>query len=392
MVNYGQNDGFVIVSAVKNTEPILAYSDCGSFNLDAIKGSPIEEWLEDSKFYVGYSSLLPDSIKLSNAQQWDVLTNLMKPINSTNSRAWGDDEDMSVVHQALNEYSRQGYSIKECPRSDVHTYSPNLNQALDRLSDQRGGDGYTQREKSFLLSMTKSTYDNKPAMLTTAWDQGHPYNGKLRETTDKTEALGCITIAVAQLMKYYGKPTGEFQYDEMPNKLYSRFDKGYDILSDFLYHVGKNWLEIEYEKGKSNCNISKAVDVLKAHGFPNAKKIDYDFFSIKPYLKEGPIYLSAIPSDSIYGHAWVCDGYLYITTETSYKLITFNGQINDISPTSCFNTIYTERNSSASNKLHMNWGWDGTGDGLYLQDNWSGVFDGEPLNFSKESNCWIKIA
>lgn len=93
VVNYANDVGFVIVSATKDTEPILAYSETGSFSLDNIEGSPVGMWLSDSKLYVEHSSTLPDSIKQRAAQQWERLTNTTVPVSKLQSRGWGDPEE-----------------------------------------------------------------------------------------------------------------------------------------------------------------------------------------------------------------------------------------------------------------------------------------------------------
>lgn len=94
VVNYGEDEGFVIVSATKDTEPILAFSDSGSFNIDNIEGSPAGMWLDDAKHYVEHSSSLPDSVKLGCAQQWAALTNTTVPATMALTRGWTDPEEV----------------------------------------------------------------------------------------------------------------------------------------------------------------------------------------------------------------------------------------------------------------------------------------------------------
>lgn len=45
VVNYGSDNGFVVISASKNTQPILAFSDNGKFTFDA--ENPSVDFLKD---------------------------------------------------------------------------------------------------------------------------------------------------------------------------------------------------------------------------------------------------------------------------------------------------------------------------------------------------------
>lgn len=389
VVNYANDGGFVIVSATKDTEPILAYSETGSFSLDSIEGSPAGMWLSDSKLYVEHSSTLPDSIKQRAAQQWERLTNTTVPVSKLQSRAWGDPEEAAAVYQALEYYRSQGYEIYENPQASVHVYSYNLNQALNNLSDQKDGDGYSQREKSFLLIKTTYRQENVSPKTTTTWAQGYPYNCKLTQKHPKAQALGCVTVAVAQLMKYYAKPNGGFQYDKMPDQLTAfSSGEGYEVLTDFLLTVGEK-LNIDYANGNSNSSYKTGTNLLKSYGFSNAKYVDYaDFFSVRDQIQRGPIGLRAEDKNGD-GHVWVCDGYDHNTWQTEYTLISYNGDYMDATPT-CFHTVYTEWNGNGYHSMHMNWGWGGTNNG-YFSETWE-IMDGtEKVNYSKDRKAIINL-
>ncbi len=389
VINYGEDGGFVIVSAEKDAEPILAYSDSGSFCLDNINESAAGMWLNDAKLYVEHASTLPDSLKLSAAQQWESLTSKTVPVPSLQTRGWKDYDEAVAVYYALEDYRNQGYEIYENPSSDVHNYTFFLNQALDNLSDEKDSDGFSQREKSFLLKKYTSRQENVLPKTTTTWDQGDPYNGKLLIKYPKATYLGCVTVAVAQLMKYYGKPNGGFKYDKMPDHLTKSYGEGYEVLSDFLLLIGEK-LGINYSKGNSNSSYDKGKDLLKSYGFSNAKCIDYkDFFSVKSQIGDGPIGLRAINQFGV-GHMWVCDGYDYYTWHTEYMLISYNGQYMDATPTACFDTLYTEGEGNGSYSMHMNWGWGGTNDG-YFSEKWEVMGDSGLELYSKERKAVINL-
>lgn len=289
-------------------------------------------------------------------------------------------------------YYNEGYEIYEKPEANVHIYSYTLNQALDNLSDQKDWDGYSQREKSFLLIKTTYRQENVSPKTTTTWAQGAPYYDKLVKKYPKVDHLGCVTVAVAQLMKYYAKPNGGFQYDKMPDKLTAfSSGEGYEVLTDFLLTVGEG-IGIKYSNGETSIDFREGKNFLKKYGFPNAKDVDYDdFFSVKDQIRRGPIGLRAtdINDKKGKGHLWVCDGYDYNTWETEYMIISYNGNYMDATPT-CFHTVYTEWNGNGSHSMHMNWGWGGDYDGYY-SETWIVTKPTVTHNFSKDRKAIINL-
>lgn len=69
VVNYGHDNGFVVISASKNTHPILAFSDKGKFVFNA--NHPSMGLLEDFKQKVRTAqSCTSDSLRIRYALQW----------------------------------------------------------------------------------------------------------------------------------------------------------------------------------------------------------------------------------------------------------------------------------------------------------------------------------
>lgn len=385
VVTYGEDGGFVIVSATKDTEPILAFSDSGSFNTDNIEDSPAGMWLDDAKHYVEHSSSLPDSVKLGCAQQWAALTNTTVPAITALTRGWTDPEEVVCVNQALEYYYNQGYEIIENPSSDVHSYSYTLNQALDNLSDVKEYDGFSQREKSFLMIKSTSQSESVRPMTTTTWGQEDPYNFTLTNKYPKAYYLGCATIAVAQLMKYYAKPNGGFQYDKMPDAIYGIYGGMHETLCDFLVFIGER-LGIKYAKGESKVTAySTITDLLNSYGFPKAEDTDYNFHSIRYHIQKGPIALGA-DNQNGKGHVWVCDGYYFNHTDIDYLIVSYNGNYMDATPAACLTPVYSEWGGHGNYAMHMNWGNAGKNNG-YFSEEWID----DPDNYSKKRKAIVNL-
>ena len=69
VINYGNDNGFVVISASKNTQPILAFSDKGKFAFN--DDNPSTSLLNDFKQVVKEAqSCTSDSSRLKHALQW----------------------------------------------------------------------------------------------------------------------------------------------------------------------------------------------------------------------------------------------------------------------------------------------------------------------------------
>ena len=60
-------------------------------------------------------------------------------------------------------------------------------------------------------------------MLTTAWDQGEPYNALCPKINDKTCVTGCVATAMAQVMKFHKWPKAETT--EIPSYKCANFEE-----------------------------------------------------------------------------------------------------------------------------------------------------------------------
>lgn len=179
-------------------------------------------------------------------------------------------------------------------------------------------------------------------LLNSVWGQRYGFNSlcPLVNSTERAPA-GCVTIAMAQIMYYHQHPSlynwggmedGEVAGDA-PILIRDIFDQ----------------VIVSYDAERATGRTSRAANSFNDIFDYNAEKRNYnknsDFNLIKSQIDaRRPVYLRGNHQSTLIewmGHAWVCDGY-QITT-------------------SCGHT---------NNKLHMNWGWYGTGNGFFTYNNW----------------------
>lgn len=225
----------------------------------------------------------------------------------------------------------------------------------------------------------ESTSSRGP-LLTTSWGQYDPFNDNAPLIGGFHAVAGCVAIAVAQIMVYYSYPE-RFPADihnGCPTSLSSLRNKKYKTdfsisegrtvatfvrtLGDLL---GNDWNVYPIGTSASNNMVGP---VFKRMGYPNSLMhylryaYNYDM-SVNALNNNRPIYISGSHASS--GHAWVMDGYKFISTSseqcTAYfdKNSTYNGKKR------------VSLSSRTMRYFHHNFGWNGQANGYYID----GVFD-----------------
>jgi hypothetical protein len=197
-------------------------------------------------------------------------------------------------------------------------------------------------------------------LLLTNWNQGFPYNEFCPEDASGPGGhalVGCVAIAMAQVMKYYNFPaqgsgsssyyadgygTQTANYGNTNYEFYNMPNVGHESnpsLAEFLYHCGVG-AKMNYGPDGSGAWVTTACEAMETH-FKYASSWEYDSRSSytdaqwKALIKDEIDNLRPmiyVGYTSSMGHAWNCDGYQ-----------------NDY--------------------FHMNWGWGGSYNGFYNLDN-----------------------
>lgn len=176
-------------------------------------------------------------------------------------------------------------------------------------------------------------------LMSTTWGQNKPYNSKcpgMKE--DDRWPAGCTPVAVAQVMKYHKYPTSgivenvTYDYSVMPDRLDAYSDKSQiDEVAQLILDCG-NLLGTQWRSHESSTDLANIANLCLKAGFDKGMKytpvrvVGFNKWQTDVYndIAAGlPVLISGG------GHHWVCDGYM------------------------------------DEGLFHMNWGWDGSGDGYY---------------------------
>lgn len=160
------------------------------------------------------------------------------------------------------------------------------------------------------------TIKNGP-LMTTTWGQGPGYNDFVPKTGCSTYSngrapAGCVAVAMAQLMKYHRYPV-HYNWSAMPD------EEGSPATASLIYRTGKS-VDMTYGCDGSGAYSEDIPNAFKqTFGYRSASIADYTTSNFKTVVKEinqgYPVILSGgrrsnglLPQYRD-GHSWVCDGY-----------------------------------------------------------------------------------
>ncbi|MCM1504863.1 MAG: C10 family peptidase, partial [Muribaculum sp.] len=206
--------------------------------------------------------------------------------------------------------------------------------------------------------------------LTTKWHQENPYN----DSDPEKRKLGCVTIAVGQLMKYYQYPNS-YNWSAMPNSIYTYNS----TLCPFLYTLRQE-LKVDSEGGTT---INEALRVLKEYGY-DCNTISHNDTKVRNSLtKKYPVFASGTDKQRAVGHAWLIDGYRF---ENAFKLYTLYF-IAGWKAEPDYEEIDSRKEylSYGDYMYHHNWGWGGSHDGWFRSSS-IGLYDSSGTYRNYSSN------
>ena len=312
IINY-EESGFVILSADRRMEPILAHSTENHFNTkQALYNPGLVSWIDE------FSTIIR-KLRLSD--------------------------------QSLDRYLDSVWNSYIDSELDIMA-----------LGDE------------VLCNSTSYTVTIGP-LLDTLWGQGCGYNEQVPHSCGGEcgkAPTGCVATAMAQILKYHADRNWHGSYVNDDNAIVLARDWSGMPYTNVRLYPGTDVPTLMYDLGQYlgmnySCDDGSSSNISSAHtafienfGFQTALRHDLDNISdyemiIDEIDSSRPVYLRGnntkddeesfswlFPTYGT-GHAWVADGY-------SYRVNCDTG-----------NTI------SNSYRIHMNWGWDGNSNGEFLK-------------------------
>lgn len=268
IINYGDEDGFAIMSADSRTRPLYAISDEGHFDLaDTINNKGLSIFLahmgSDYMSSISGTTILPADSMIYDPSNDSIIA----PINPGDG--YGD----------MGEYHYVG-----------------IRPMLDETVQTWGGD-----------------------------DPFNVYCPEVSDTTGNTKiaSAGCVAVAVGQMMSYYEWPKHykdqTYDWDNMKS------DRGSDTLARFLFELGKPEnldTDYRYEGGFSYHRNANRTFINLGYLVPK-DWTDFSHQSVSSHLHRGgePLLINAYApvNGKTGGHAWIIDGFLQYAYEKPFS-------------------------------------------------------------------------
>lgn len=307
IINYENENGFVIVSSDKRATPVYAYSYTGNLDPEAIPNTGVELLLNSAIDCCQSEILSTDTLSYTSFQ-------LMDP--TTGPQSW-------LI---------SSYNGEEC----------------------------------YLEIINHNTMKNP--LMSTTWAQCNPYNyycpNALKEKWEyrgKTSA-GCGPVALAQVMRYHEHPTSFndtiLQWNQM-NDDYSVFSSPTSAVeaARLIYMIAIDAHAVFGDK--DSISTSTTLGNLKStfEHFGYSLSVSNSFIPQRitnSILDNKPVVIFATHQETRKGHAWVIDGCQIVESRYIYRKRTFP-----------YDEIASE--GHAQRYYHCNWGGGANnGDAYYL--------------------------
>lgn len=360
VVNYADDKGFVLISATKNFIPVLAYSDKGHFSVGKSYVDGLDDWMENMEAIIGTVSAYPVDSAYAYKGIWNkyLQTTDTETFGSVNTRS--SVYDMEVyAHSCMNQWASEGYSV--CRLSEFSSSHP-LYERFCSVAQGMTYIDYDYLQHSIVRSKRHDSSSSKDNFVSTAWGQELGFSSQLPTINGQYPKAGCVTIAMAQVMKYHEYPT-TFDWDAMP-------DWSATLQTAKLIRELGDAIHAEYGLDGTPASLENVRNALVSkYGYAStARLISHSSDAVVEELKANrPVIMSGFPETGA-GHAWIASGYKHTNYYEDFELMVMP---EEYYPGSTFGYITGDSGKDIldTKYFYMNWGWYGADNAFYYDAN-----------------------
>lgn len=371
IVNFENNGGFVVVSAKREINPVLAWNTTGQYTSTEDNGVKI--WQNYAVRAIQNADKQEDSIKQVNRRIWASITNekesyAITPLSENSSEEW------SNAQAILREF------LLECKNDGIESYPLKYwDPKLQHYGPEKTYHKFNWEDCAYVTERDSITeYSNE--FIKTKWGQYGRYNYFCPEIDGQKAPAGCVPIACAQMMFYFRFPS-KYQWDDMEPY------KGTDATAHLIRDLGIG-MKADYDLEGTGVMINDCINYLKSLGYNCHEERELDESVCNDMessvLAKKPLILCIKNTKRhciVVGGVNVCKHFLIddirtFTTATDYRIVA-----SEIV------------NSNKSVYFYLNWGWDGSNDGFYLLNNIASIESGITISWEAfdvifvEPNC-----
>lgn len=368
VVNYKDNQGYLILSANKDYQPILAFNETGNFHVNQAENNGSFWWMQEQIHRINNTCLLPDSVRSHNNRAWNRFAERKEPLDLvSDARVRATDSDLQYqvgvyIEETMQKWNNTGYIIYSYGDGSVlseffsDSEIPSIKEYLMANAEDRFFGGLAGTV--YLRVKQRSLDDVMEPLLQSTWNQTGGY-----ATYTSNGYAGCVATAVGQIMRYH-------QYPNSYNWGGMVYTYPTDLTAQFLKDIGLK-SDMKYESNGSSATIIGACSTLKEYGYRQSSIVTHNPALVTGQLrKRQPVCMcggdNAAAADAI-GHAWVCDGYKETEVIVDCEVMAIDKATFDYTGRPEYRSMYSGMKSDfAPTYYHMNWGWGGYHDGFYI--------------------------
>ena len=274
-VNFADNKGYALVSAVKSYEPVLAYAETGHFSPGDELPPPVKAWMENTIIDIDESQTLPTDSLAKIASKWRRYESNKSTIKS---RADEVDPDHSKFYNLTPEELQRLFHIMKpyldsWAANDYRVYSIDDYTEPIEIGDKFALAGYVQGricpiyfDDYWAITIVKvkeaGIRSGAGHWMKTTWNQLFGFNQSFPLIPNSFDNIpvGCGPVALGQVMYAYRYPN-TFEWDLMSIDSY-----GNKYNSDFLLDIYKKTGARYNGEGTETVHSSRAK-ALREYGY-----------------------------------------------------------------------------------------------------------------------------
>lgn len=301
VINYKNNQGYVIVSASKNYYPVLMKSDSGRFSPTSLPKT-FEWYLGAYKSNIDELKSAPYDTVLKYRREWSLYE--PKQIAVTRAVSSLPVEIIRFMENSCIKWKDQLCEISPIAANGLEL-PPEIYRKALYIAELFLRKDYM--ETSFLIKKNEWKERQAGPMISTRWNQGYPYNAAVRKYFGENYLTGCVATAMAQIMKYNRKPQ-QYDWEQMP-PISTSSDSSLDI-ANLMLDIGLA-VKMNYGLDGSGADNDDTLRGFHLFGYNNAVLVSHDEFKVRDNIYHyHPVFMTENRQTTRkkVGHAWVCDG------------------------------------------------------------------------------------
>ena len=350
VVNFENNEGYIIVSATKKFAPILAVVEKGNFN-DAYKESGLSYWIDENQGIIQYVNTLPLDSAMKYRREWAAFE---KEEISSQAVTTRSETINGLIDRSFAQWVSEGYTYSMVGSGPPDGMSYQQWERFYSTAQGYGNPDYDFASCSFILRKEVFHFTEILHAIP-EWHQVAPYNDHI----PNYYYVGCGPVAMGAIMYFYQWPLS-FNWSGMA--------ADDDLVALLMRHIGIK-TNTNYNdpngSGTSYDNIYNAF--INHYNYSATKRQNHHSSEVVSNIYQGrPVLMTGYETDGM-GHAWVCNGYKYTNSTVEFVLKTLTPWL----PLDFENALSESGTGySGTPLLYMSWGQPGeSGNGWYrLED------------------------